>query len=178
MLDEMFRLQLEEDKKVHEAKDINYQYLLDENLYFWALLDEVGEYVHEGKPGWCWWKKEPEQFNQEKELEELSDITHFVLSFCLAMVDGNLEEVMRYCPDEPFYEFTTETSLLYLLGGANFPYCAFGQDLPSRYEKRRYIECMLKHWLNVCYPFDFETEVYLPYIKKNAINQKRVEEGY
>lgn len=46
-----------------------------------ATLDEIGEFTHELKGDWCWWKKTQPQVDEEKVLGELVDIWHFVLSW-------------------------------------------------------------------------------------------------
>lgn len=44
-----------------------------------ATLDEIGEFTHELKGDWCWWKKTQPQVDEEKVSGELVDIWHFVL---------------------------------------------------------------------------------------------------
>ena len=46
-----------------------------------AYIDEVGEFVHELKSKWCYWKNNFRELNKRKILEELSDCVHFALSF-------------------------------------------------------------------------------------------------
>ena len=46
-----------------------------------ATLDEIGEFTHELKGDWCWWKKSQEQVDRSKVLEELADVFHFVLIY-------------------------------------------------------------------------------------------------
>lgn len=46
-----------------------------------ATLDEIGEFTHELKGDWCWWKKTQAPVDKEKVLGELVDIWHFVLSY-------------------------------------------------------------------------------------------------
>lgn len=46
-----------------------------------ATLDEIGEFTHELKGDWCWWKKSQEPVNRNKAMEELADIFHFVLIY-------------------------------------------------------------------------------------------------
>lgn len=45
-----------------------------------AIIDEVGELNHELKSDWCWWKSTQKPKDNEKVLEELVDVWHFVLS--------------------------------------------------------------------------------------------------
>lgn len=46
-----------------------------------ATLDEIGEFTHELKGDWCWWKKSQEPVDRNKVLEELADVFHFVLIY-------------------------------------------------------------------------------------------------
>ena len=46
-----------------------------------ATLDEIGEFTHELKGDWCWWKKSQEPVDRNKAPEELVDIFHFVLIY-------------------------------------------------------------------------------------------------
>lgn len=46
-----------------------------------ATLDEIGEFTHELKGDWCWWKKSQEPVDRNKALEELADVFHFVLIY-------------------------------------------------------------------------------------------------
>lgn len=174
MFQEMLKLQLEEDKKVHKEFGITYEKLLKENRYFYALLDELGELNHELKSEWCWWKKNVSQPDREKVLEEFSDVTHFVLSFCIA-----------YSQVE--YNKGIESIQLPMLTGwfavdGWFP-SILNEALMAVNTSPKVLnptESLLAKWrqMIILLDLDFEKEVYEPYIKKNAINQKRVEEGY
>lgn len=46
-----------------------------------ATLDEIGEFTHELKGDWCWWKKSQKPVDRNKALEELADVFHFVLIY-------------------------------------------------------------------------------------------------
>ena len=71
-----------------------------------ATLDEIGEFTHELKGDWCWWKKSQEPVNRNKALEELADVFHFVLIYELfygkrTYLDNpeyNLESYRDYMP--------------------------------------------------------------------------------
>lgn len=45
-----------------------------------ALFDELGEFNHERKKAWCWWKKTQKDIDIDKMFEELIDCWHFALS--------------------------------------------------------------------------------------------------
>ena len=92
MLDEMFRLQLVIDKKTHKTYGTSYEELLSDDLYYFALLDAFGEFIHELKFSWCWWRKDgPTVKNYIAAIEKFTDITHLVLSYCLAKNGGRFE---------------------------------------------------------------------------------------
>jgi dimeric dUTPase (all-alpha-NTP-PPase superfamily) len=44
-----------------------------------ATLDEIGEFTHELKGDWCWWKKSQAPVDEEKALGELVDIWHSIV---------------------------------------------------------------------------------------------------
>lgn len=121
MLDEMFRLQLAIDKKVYKTYGTSYEELLSDDLYYFALLDAFGEFIHELKFSWCWWRKNgPTAKNYLAAIEKFTDITHLVLSYCLAKNGGRFEpnflkledayidegyETYKYWPTERAREF-------------------------------------------------------------------------
>jgi len=53
---------------------------IDPNKIRVAYIDEVGEFIHELKPKWCYWKNNFKEMDKRKTLEELSDCMHFALS--------------------------------------------------------------------------------------------------
>ena len=53
---------------------------IDPNKIRVAYIDEVGEFIHELKPKWCYWKNKFKEMDKRKTLEELSDCMHFALS--------------------------------------------------------------------------------------------------
>lgn len=172
MLQKMLKLQLEEDMKVHREFGITYEKLLDENLYFYALLDELGELNHELKSEWCWWKKNISEADRAKVLEEFSDVTHFILSFCIAYTfyrdDRHISSIKLPELSEGFISDSRfPDTIISALFAINTPFL-------------NPVGALLAKWQEMIFVlgFDFETEVYKPYIDKNAINQQRVEEGY
>ena len=83
MLDDRFKAKMGIDK-------------LDERLINIAYLDEVGEFLHELKPLWGYWKKEKKPIDKQRVLEELSDCFHFYLSFILASQSNNFCDSLAY----------------------------------------------------------------------------------
>lgn len=172
MIEHMLELQLIEDTLVHKERNTSYPDLLDK--YFPALLDEFGEFIHELKPEWCWWKKDKGTVNKEKVLEEFADVTHFILSFCLALHNGAIEEVFKaasYLNSYNRFYFYEKDDVSYLI--ASLLKMVVEPDDADAID-------ILLYWANLIFilDFDFKTEVYEPYIKKNAVNQQRVRTGY
>lgn len=178
MILEMLALQLQEDLLVHEKHGTSYGDILSSHGYFYALLDEFGEWNHERKPEWCWWKQNAGEIDQAKVIEEFSDITHFILSYHLACYGGNIEEAFDSVPiseddigDAEMYidrHNPVQWIIVELLG-----IVSDHNDSDTWRELFGFWICLYKE---LC--LDFKKDIYEPYIKKNAINQKRVEEGY
>ena len=87
-----------------------------------ATLDEIGEFTHELKGDWCWWKKSQEPVDRNKALEELADIFHFVLIY--ELLYGKRELLNKMSP--------------FLMGGDMIEY-VYEQDttfapLPNKFE--------------------------------------------
>lgn len=141
---------------------------IEKNI-FWAVLDELGEWCHELKPAWCWWKKNKGHVDRERELEEFVDIWHFVMSVDLF----NFEEDIRWIVtdsvktfnDMTCASFSTPEAITGLLGGAdNDPY--------ARYPSISYLLVIMN---NFGYSMD---EIYRMYLKKNKENYERLQNGY
>ena len=78
LIKEMLQMQAKLDEAI--MKEYGLTEIKEENLRM-AILDEVGELTHELKGNWCWWKKTQKPVDNEKVLEELVDVWHFVLSY-------------------------------------------------------------------------------------------------
>lgn len=132
-----------------------------------ATLDEIGEFTHELKGDWCWWKKSQEPVNRNKALEELADVFHFVLIYELLYgkrkyLDGSecyRESPRNYMPivqmDIDFGLANALISILKLVDG-----------------RLMYLLALSEH-LGFCLE-----EVYAAYMRKNAINMERLKNGY
>ena len=132
-----------------------------------ATLDEIGEFTHELKGDWCWWKKSQEPVNRNKALEELADVFHFVLIYelfygkrnYLADSECNLESPRSYLPmvqmDIGFGLANALISILKLVDGRLMYLLALSEHLGF------YLE-----------------EIYAAYMRKNAINMERLKNGY
>lgn len=78
LIKEMLQMQKKLDEAIMEEYGLNE---IDEENLRMAILDEVGELIHELKANWCWWKKTQAPVDKQKVLGELVDIWHFVLSY-------------------------------------------------------------------------------------------------
>lgn len=92
----MLEMQRDYDKKVFAAHGISGYDEIRDNIPV-ALLDEIGEFIHELKPEWCWWKNGVGDVDGEKVFDEFADIIHFCLMGCLA----NCEKTTYYAVDDP-----------------------------------------------------------------------------
>ena len=116
-----------------------------------ATLDEIGEFTHELKGDWCWWKKSQEPVNRNKALEELADVFHFVLIYELFYGKRTYLTNSGYDQENGQYNYShmvqVDCRLMYLLA--------------------------LSEHLGFCLE-----EVYAAYMRKNAINMERLKKGY
>lgn len=181
MMEQMFKLQLEEDRKVQEAHGVDYQQILYEDRYYFALLDEFGELNHELKPYWCWWKNTVGRVDWEAVKEEFSDVTHFIFSFCLARSRGRQDENFLNLEEPYFKDVDYSYTAPELLRPRISRIIQDITDYVAFKESDIYSDQMLiRYWfrLSQMLQLDFEKDVYEPYIRKNAVNQQRVADGY
>lgn len=133
-----------------------------------ATLDEIGEFTHELKGDWCWWKKSQKPVDRNKALEELVNVFHFVLiyellygkrTYLLDDLEYNVENPRNYMPvvqmDIAYGIASTLTRILNLVDG-----------------RLMYLLALSEH-LGFCLE-----EVYAAYMRKNAINMERLKNGY
>lgn len=169
MLKEMLSMQEEYDQMVfdtHGMKD-SYNSVSGDDLYL-ALFDELGELIHEMKARWCWWKNTQKPEDRKKVLEELVDVVHFVLMTVLRL------EKRRTVDEDPVKEFLNgfayECEQERKVTLAEAVYCtSFANDSFLHGQALVYLH-------NAC-GFTWQ-EVYEAYKKKNAVNRKRVKDGY
>ena len=124
-----------------------------------ALIDELGEMVHELKGDWCWWKATQKPVERAKVLEELVDVWHFGLS-----LDNhnerdlkNFDEWIRLPSCDRHVLKKIHSSICFALLDALVT--------PELYK------------LTYSLGFTIE-EVYNGYIQKNKENYERIERGY
>lgn len=132
-----------------------------------ATLDEIGEFTHELKGDWCWWKKSQEPVDRNKALEELADVFHFVLIYEL------LYGKRKYLTDPEQYwgspcSYMPMVQMVIGFGIAN----ALISILKLVDGRLMYLLALSEH-LGFCLD-----EVYAAYMRKNAINMERLKNGY
>ncbi len=152
MIDEMLKMQRALDDAIYKEHNVEF----DEEKCKLAMIDEIGEFNHEVKSSWCWWKKTQKPIDREKALEELVDIWHFALSLMYHRMDDDdsdfpyIEDVMD--------DLSLSYSYLAIIG--NYTY------------KMEALEGIGKK-------FGYTLEdVYEAYKKKNQVNYERLAKGY
>ena len=189
MLLEMLELQLIADRGAHAKGNTNYETILDKNQLWHALFDELGEVNHEIKGLWSWWKLSQKAPDQQKVLEELSDVTHFVLSNMLAAYDGNLSLLKAEIEGAEDSLFEDETYSLEAV-----PYIISFMldiaDMSSHYKHEIVDEdcglvmeaplLVFNYFtrLVLALGYDFESDIYPAYVAKNKVNLERNASDY
>lgn len=169
-LKELFELQKECDQKIFEAHKIDYQSILKRNGFYYAALDELGEWNHEKKGEWCWWKFTQPEVDRPKTLEEYIDLVHFVLSFCLALNDGEVPEVSSIIGTQ---SFTVPVCINTLLTFMNMEVQAAKRV--TSFDIPRVIRVLLSIGLQSGFG---DWEIFDEYVKKNKKNKDRVDQKY
>ena len=170
-LKEMLEMQEQLDQAIFAEHEISYEEILKKNGFFWAILDELGEWNHEIKPEWCWWKKEKKPIDRQKVLEEFVDIFHFAMSRDLAAWNGLRWSVLPY---------TIEGELL-IEGRKNLPiekrisWFLYRLAEPVDINKPTMTGQVLSIAQAIGYSLD---EIYEAYMAKNKINFERLANGY
>lgn len=132
-----------------------------------ATLDEIGEFTHELKGDWCWWKKSQEPVNRNKALEELADIFHFVLIYEL------FYGKRKYLTDPEQYRESPRDYMPMVQMDIGFGIAnALITILKLEDGRLMYLLALSEH-LGFCLE-----EVYAAYMRKNAINMERLKNGY
>lgn len=165
LVKEMLRMQESLDQKImktHDLKSISKQQL---NM---AILDEVGEFTHELKGDWCWWKKSQEPVDRNKALEELADIFHFVLIYELLYGKRNYSTNSGYDQENGQYNYSHMVRIDIGFGIAN-----------ALITILKLVDCRLMYLLALSEHLGFcLEEVYAAYMRKNAIDMVRLKNGY
>lgn len=132
-----------------------------------ATLDEIGEFTHELKGDWCWWKKSQEPVDRNKALEELADVFHFVLIYEL------LYGKRKYLTDPEQYWGSPCSYMPMVQMDIGFGIANALISILKLVDGRLMYLLALSEHLGFCLE-----EVYAAYMRKNAINMERLKNGY
>lgn len=132
-----------------------------------ATLDEIGEFTHELKGDWCWWKKTQASVDDNKVLGELVDIWHFVLSWQNNFNGGEEglltdEQLMEKVDNSRWTIEENRKGIVIKLA-----------DLS--YFSLRKVEPLIAITEHLGFTIE---QVYEAYCGKNKINYQRLKEGY
>ncbi len=152
MIDEMLKMQRALDEAIYKEHEVEF----DEEKCKLAMIDEIGEFNHEVKSTWCWWKKTQAPIDREKALEELVDIWHFALSLTYHRM-GTLDFAYPYMDNA--------------VGDLNLPYL---YESLIRQDSTR-LETLEQIGKKFGYTLE---DVYHAYIKKNKVNYERLANNY
>lgn len=155
MINEMLTMQRALDEAIYKEHGTEF----DEEKCTLAMIDEIGEFNHEIKSTWCWWKKSQQEMDREKALEELVDIWHFALSLTYHYFDTFIKNKKIDVDDTQGVE-NEKLSYLYIWLQYNEFY-------------------RLKYLYAIGLKFGFTLEdVYNAYKKKNQVNYERLANNY
>lgn len=132
-----------------------------------ATLDEIGEFTHELKGDWCWWKKSQEPVDRNKALEELADVFHFVLIYEL------LYGKRKYLTDPEQYWGSPCSYMPMVQMDIGFGIANALISILKLVDGRLMYLLALSEHLGFCLE-----EIYAAYMRKNAINMERLKNGY
>ena len=152
MINDMLTMQSALDEAIYKEHGCEF----DEEKCVLAMIDEIGEFNHEIKSTWCWWKKSQKEMDREKALEELVDIWHFALSLTYHYYDK------EKCVEPFLGEIHKGSTLSYL-------YMNLIKNPSFRLE--------ILHVIGLKFGFTLE-DVYNAYKKKNQVNYERLANNY
>lgn len=132
-----------------------------------ATLDEIGEFTHELKGDWCWWKKTQPPVDKEKVLEELVDVWHFVLSWQNHFNHGE-EGIKNTC----MVKRNTKNTLSLMRNNKFGLTVAFSDLVSWKWNKLERLTAITEF---LCFTIE---DVYKAYCDKNKVNYQRLKEGY
>lgn len=132
-----------------------------------ATLDEIGEFTHELKGDWCWWKKSQEPVDRNKVLEELADVFHFVLIYEL------FYGKRKYLTDPEQYRESPRNCMSIVQMDIGFGIANALTRIIDFVDGRLMYLLALSEHLGFCLE-----EIYAAYMRKNAINMERLKNGY
>ena len=158
MINDMLTMQRALDKAIYKEHGCEF----DEEKCLLAMIDEIGEFNHEIKSTWCWWKKSQKEMDREKTLEELVDIWHFALSLTYRYFDLLIK-------NNKFEHYKFDDS-------------EGGQDeklscLYAWLQHNKYYRLENLYAIGLKFGFTLE-DVYNAYKKKNQVNYERLANNY
>lgn len=170
-VEEMFKEQIGLDKNIHTEYQVDYDSILKKNLYYCAILDELGEFNHTHKDNWAWFRKNPKHPPHEERLEEYIDIVHFALSYCLALNGGEIPPLtMSNFISRDKVDFAGLTTEILDLANQNKP--------ALRKMTAAEIPVFLKKVFSLAMIFGYsDAEILTAYFRKNQKNHERLENG-
>ena len=157
MIKEMAKMQKALDLAILEkGRKLGKIDAFDRERTIYALIDEIGEMVHELKGNWCWWKATQSPVERAKVLEELVDCWHFALSLDN---DSNMLcndiEILSHLPFRAVHCIT--------------------RVMRSASLKESTTKWLYKFTTTMGFTM---TDIYTGYIAKNKENYERIERGY
>lgn len=157
MVLEMLKMQEALDKSVIEEKNVN-PTLIQRRV---ALMDEVGELIHELKSDWCWWKDSQKPIDRQRVLEELVDVWHFALGIEIVKQTISRAFMNVYIQAVERQYTLGEVNVYKLLTSIKFSYVCIGDIF------------------HITWALGFTIEqVFEEYKRKNQINYERLANGY
>lgn len=169
-INEMLELQKDYDKMVFSKHNTDYSEVSRKNGIFYAVLDEIGEWNHENKPLWCWWKFGVGEVERSAALQEYIDVVHFVLSYCIGLNGGEVPQTGNIVGSLDHRMPTLIIGLLQLLNREVTKHKqSTVDDIPR----------ILKTLFSIGRLCGFgDWEILDEYKRKNEINRERVRTGY
>lgn len=164
LIKEMLQMQAKIDEAIMNEYGLNE---IDEENLRMAILDEVGELIHELKGDWCWWKKKQPPVDMGKVLGELVDVCHFVLSYQNHFNDGE-----NGILNALLFEGNSD-NILNLLMTNKYKLSETLTDLATLNIHKVERLIAITEYLG----FTIE-QVYDAYCDKNKVNYQRLKEGY
>lgn len=178
---EMIENQMELDRLIFEKNKFENP---SNTQYLYATLDEFGEFNHEMKKSWCWWKQSQSEVDRDKALEELVDVWHFILSFCIHhLLDDKYVSFLTTNKHPELIEpknFSTDYGHLVALDILNVLYIISRQYMDANYILKYESYCqLLDLMVSITYRCGFNIdEIHTKYMEKNKENRRRQHEGY
>ena len=168
----LFAMQRNLDDATFKKNDVDEHFV--KKYVNMALLDEFGEFTHELKGYWCWWKDV--EVDKGKVLEEFADCIHFML--CEAILfDGEPDFIFgfnRAVNSSMFFEDQQEEiSTKYQTLAGNIAVCGSNHLWGANFEQKgESFAIIMKFMIDLGFSWQ---EIFLAYRTKNRENYRRLE---